>query len=85
MPAPFVVHPEYYEHCLTERQREYLEAVESCGTQAEAAKSMGVNLRTLQRSVRAFTQPPERGGVLSGRALLRLADGHKSLAARSPR
>lgn len=66
MAASFVVHPEYYDHCLTDRQREYLEAVERCGTQADAAKSMNVNLRTLQRSVRAVAARAAKKGKAPG-------------------
>ena len=36
----------------TARQTEFLEAIETYGTQSSAAKALGINIRTLERSIR---------------------------------
>jgi hypothetical protein len=46
----------------TVRQLEYLEAVEKHGTEAAAARSLGVNPRTLQKSLRALEEAAARKG-----------------------
>ena len=56
------MNPEYLEYAATERQKECVEALIEHGTYAQAADALGINVRTLERTVGRVKQQAARKG-----------------------
>lgn len=47
----------------SEKQQEYIKAINDCGSQAKAAKALGVNKRTIERSLKRLREKAAEEGV----------------------